>query len=133
MLRLPRPAAAAEIRLIVTTRHGGEQWLRTFDGRRLETHQCEAGEFELAERFGVLEVRFRLEASHGSLLYLQREAAFRLGPLRVRIPAAFAPRVEAREDPSGPARVQVHVRVALPAVGALIAYVGFIEIEGTPA
>jgi len=133
MLRLPRPAAAAEIRLIVTTGPGVEHWLRTFDGRRLETHQYEAGEFELAERFGLLEFRFHLLASDGSLLYLQREAAFRFGSVRLRVPSSWAPRIQAREDPAGPERVSVHVRVSLPGLGPLITYDGFVDVEGTPA
>jgi hypothetical protein len=131
MLRLPRPGAAAETRLIVTARADGEHWQRTFNGRRLETRQYESSESELAERFGVLEFRFRLDVSDGSLLYVQREAAFVFGPVRLRIPASWAPRVEAREDAAGPKRVKVHVRVAIPGVGPLIAYDGIIDVEDT--
>jgi hypothetical protein len=39
--------------------------------------------------------------------------------------------VEAREDPAGPDRIEVTVRVTFPAIGQLIAYDGIIEIEGT--
>ena len=35
VLRLPRASDAAETRLVVTSGADGEQWLRTFDGRRL--------------------------------------------------------------------------------------------------
>jgi hypothetical protein len=129
MLRLPHACAAADARLIVTARADGERWQRTFNGRRLETRQYESQRFGLAERFGMLELGFRLEAADGSLLYVQREAALRVGPVRLRIPVSWAPRVEGRVDPAGPARVKVDVLVALPGVGPLIAYDGLIEVE----
>lgn len=129
LLRLPRPSAAAETRLVVTPGDNGEQWRRTFDDRRLDTRQYEAGDGELAERIGILEFRFRLEASEGNLLFRQLEAAFVLGSVRVPLPVAWAPRVEAREDPAGAHRVRVHVRVALPAVGTVLTYDGTMDIE----
>jgi hypothetical protein len=129
LLRLPRASDAADTRLIVTSGADGERWLRTFDGRRLDTRQYQAGDGELAERFGVLEFRFRLEASEGSLLFRQRAVALLCGPVRLRLPSAWAPSVEAREDPTGPHQIGVHVRVALPAVGRVLAYDGTIDIE----
>jgi hypothetical protein len=133
LLRLPRASEAAETRLVVTSVGDGERWLRTFDDRRLATRQYQAGECELAERIGVLEFRFRLEVSEGSLLFRQVEAAFRSGPVRLRLPAQLAPSVEAREDPAGPHQIYVHVRVALPAVGPVLTYDGLIDIEDTCA
>jgi hypothetical protein len=133
LLRLPPPAAAAETRLTVTARGDGEQWQRTFAGRRLDTRQYASSECELAERFGMLEFRFRLDVSDGRLVYVQREAAFLFGRARLRIPAAWAPRVEAREEPAGAARVNVEVHVSLPGVGRLIAYDGLIDVEDAGA
>ena len=129
ILRLPRPAAVAETRLTVTAGPDGELWQRPFNGRHFKTRQYESNAFELAERFGVLEFRFRLDTSGGNLLYVQREASVMFGPIRLRIPAPLAPRVEAREDPAGPTRIKVAVRVVLPGVGQLIAYDGFVDIE----
>jgi uncharacterized protein DUF4166 len=37
LLRLPRASDAAETRLVITPRAGGEEWLRTFDDRRFFT------------------------------------------------------------------------------------------------
>jgi hypothetical protein len=37
--------------------------------------------------------------------------------------------VEAQEDPAGPTRIKVAVRVVLPGAGQLIAYDGFVDIE----
>jgi uncharacterized protein DUF4166 len=132
MLRLPRPDGAAYTRVTITARDDGELWERTFNGRRLDTRQYESGDGDLAERFGVLEFRFRLEESGGSLLYTQRDASLLCGPARARIPASLAPRVEAREDPAGPARITVRVRVAFPFVGPLLTYDGVIDVEDPP-
>ena len=132
VLRLPQACAVAEARLIVTARADGEHWQRTFNGRRLDTWQFSSKEFELAERFGIFELRFRLEVSGGSLLYVQRDAAFLFGPVRLRLPVSWAPRVEAREDPAGPKRILLDVRVTLPGIGRLITYDGIIDVEDTP-
>ena len=129
LLRLPRASDAAETRLVVTSSADGERWLRTFDDRRFDTRQYQAGDCELAERIGVLEFRFRLEASEGSLLFRQLEAAFLCGPVRLRLPARWAPNVEAREDPAGAHQIYVHVCVALPALGPVLTYDGTIDIE----
>jgi hypothetical protein len=133
LLRLPRASDAAETRLVITSGAEGERWLRTFDDRRVDTRQYQAGQCELAERIGVLEFRFRLEASEGSLLFRQVEVAFLCGPVRLRLPAAWAPSVEAREDPAGPHQIYVHVRVVLPTLGPLLTYDGTIDIEDTCA
>jgi Domain of unknown function (DUF4166) len=131
LLRLPRCSAAAETRLTVTARAGGERWERAVNGRRFDTRQYESDRSELAERFGVLEFRYRLVTAAGSLLYTQREAAFVFGFVRLRIPPRCAPLVEAREDPAGPNRLTVNVRVVLPGVGPLITYGGLMSFEDT--
>jgi len=129
LLRLPRASDAAETRLVVTSRADGEDWHRTFDDRCLDTRQYQADERDLAERIGVLEFRFRLDASEGSLLFRQVEAALVLGSVRVRLPAACAPRVDAREDPAGARRIRVHVHVTLPPLGSVLTYDGPIDLE----
>ena len=129
MLGLPRPDVAAETQLTVTASPDGERWQRTFNGRGFTTRQYASNECGVAERYGVLEFRFRLEAPGGSLLYLQREAALMAGAVRLRLPGGLAPLVEAREDPAGLNRVNVDVRVILPWIGLLIAYGGIIEVE----
>jgi hypothetical protein len=115
LLRLPRAGDAAKTRLVVTARAEGEDWQRTFDDRRLHTRQYETDDGELAERVGLLEFRFRLEVSQGSLLFRQVDAALIVGSVRVRLPAAWTPTVEAREEPAGARQIQIHVRVVLPA------------------
>jgi hypothetical protein len=129
LLRLPRASEAAGTRLVVTRSAGGEQWRRRFEDRQLDTWQYRAAGGALAERFGLLEFRFHLTASQGSLILRQTDAALRWGAVRLRIPAPCAPQVDAREDPAGARRIHVHVRVTLPLVGPVLAYDGTIDIE----
>lgn len=133
VLRLPRASAAADTRLVVTPRSDGERWCRSFDGRHFDTWQYQAGERELAERVGLLEFRFELQAMKGSLLFRSVGAAFVWRWIRLPLPATWAPRVDAREDPAGAQRIRVHVSVAVPGVGPVLAYDGFIDIERSPA
>ena len=133
LLRLPRAGNAVDTRLVITSRVGGEDWLRIFDGRRLRTRQYEAGDGELAERVGVFEFRFRLEVSDGGLFFRQAGAALMLGSQRVRLPAAWTPEVEAREEPAGARQIRIHVSVVLPALGPLLTYEGLIHIEDSRA
>jgi hypothetical protein len=133
ILDLPRQGASVDTRLAVTAGAAGEQWLRTFDGRRLETRQFTPDGCELVERFRVLEVRFLLQSSGESLDYVQRSSAIAIGHVRVPLPKVCAPHVDAREDPAGPGAIRVHVRVTLPAIGTLIVYQGLIELEAVPS
>jgi len=132
-LRLPCACDAADTRLVITPGADGETWLRTFGDRQLDTRQYEAGAGELAERIGVLEFRFRLEALDGSLLFRQLEAALLLGSMRLRLPASCVPRVDAREDAAGADRVCVHVSVTLPALGPILTYDGMVDIDDVHA
>jgi len=133
LLRLPRASERADTRLIVTRYAGGEQWHRTFDGRRIDTCQYRAGGGALCERFGLLEFRFQLAASQGSLVMRQTDAALHWGAVRLRLPDVCAPRIDAREDPAGARRIQIHVRVTVPLIGPVLTYDGPIDIEETAA
>jgi hypothetical protein len=133
LLRLPRARDAADTRLVVIACADGEQWRRTFDDRRLDSRQYQAGECDLAERIGLLELRFHLEASEGALVFRQLAAALTVGSVRLRLPAAWAPKVDAREDAAGPHQIRVHVRVELPVLGPVLTYDGIIDIEDARA
>lgn len=129
VLRLPRANAAAETRLVVSSHGDIEHWRRTFDDRCLTTRQYATGDREIGERIGVLEFRFRLAPSQGSLVFRQVEAAVVCGSVRVRIPSALAPRVEARVDPAGPHQIGIQVRVVVPALGPILTYDGIVDLE----
>jgi hypothetical protein len=134
LLRLPPAGDAVDTRLVITTRVDGEDWLRIFDGRRLRTRQYEAAaDRQLGERVGLLEFRFRLEVSDGALVFRQVDATLMLGSLRVRLPAAWTPEVQAREAPAGARQIRIHVRVMLPAIGPLLTYEGLLHIEDSRA
>jgi hypothetical protein len=129
LLRLPRPSLAAETRLVIAAYGDRQQWRRSFDDRHLDTWQYQTGDRELGERIGILEFRFGLTAANGGLVFQQVDAAFVLGSMRLRLPAAWAPRIEAREDPAGADQIAVNVRVVLPRVGPLLTYDGTINLE----
>jgi hypothetical protein len=129
VLRLPRPGPAVETRLVITPSADGEHWHRTFADRQLDTYQYRSPDGGLIERFRHLELRFQRQASHGGTSFHQLGAAFVFGPLRVPLPSMCAPRVTAREDPAGPHRIHVDVRIELPALGALLTYDGTIDVE----
>ena len=84
------------------------------------------------EQFGLLDLRFRLQTSGDSLVTSSARPPSRWAR-RLTLPAARAPDVDAREDPSGADGVDVDVRVTLPAVGTLIAYHGRIQVDTTSA
>ena len=124
-LRLPPAGTSCETRLVIAATGDAERWTRTFRDRTLVTTQRGLADGRLAERFGILELGFRLRTSDGMLTYEQRDAALTLGRWRVPIPRWLSPRVEARErraDRGDRSHVRVVVRV--PVVGVLLAYEG---------
>ena len=123
--RLPAAGEAVDIQLVVTARADGEEWRRTFAGRPLVSLQYERPDGLLAERMGLTEMRFRLEAIGGALAYETTSAALCLGWLRVPLPRWFGARVRAWERPVGDGdQINVSVEVELPLLGRLIAYDG---------
>lgn len=132
LLRLPAEGEGVPVVLTVEPAgEGGERWRRDFDGKPFVTRQRERTPGLLADRVGAFETYFRMEADGGALVYRQAGAGLRLGPLRVPLPSALAPRIEAREwAEAGDARVCVRVSVSAPLAGPLITYEGKIELEG---
>jgi hypothetical protein len=132
LLRLPAQGDAVRVTLSVTFTGGGraERWHRTFEGRAFDTSQREGAGRMLAERAGPLELLFRLSEEGGALVYTPAGAAFRVGPLRVPLPRALAPGVEARERGAGDGRsVNVRVSARAPLVGPLLSYEGRLELK----
>ncbi len=115
--------------LIITPFDRGEMWMRRFGDKAFVTMQAERGGGILSERLGMVELRLRLEASNGALLYRSIGAAMRVGRLSVSLPAFLSPRVEAREAINGRGRTSVSVAVTLPIAGLLFSYQGDTEKE----
>ena len=130
ILRMPAASPRADVRLVVTRDGDRELWSRWFDGKKLVTVESALPGGLLAERFGVLEVRTRLQVEAGDLVYTQVGAALRLGPVAIPLPAWLAPRVTGREspDPEG-SGTRVQVAVAAPFAGLLVRYEGAVEVE----
>jgi hypothetical protein len=84
----------------------------------------------LIERRGIVELKFRLSAADGGLVYRQEAARLRVGPIRVPVARWASPRVGATERPCGDGgRVAVEVSVALPLFGEWLRYSGWIAPE----
>jgi hypothetical protein len=129
---LPAAMETVVVRLIITPRAGGEEWRRTFAGRPLVSWQGPGPSCLLAERIGLLELRFRLEVGGGALIYRTHAVVLRLGPLRVPLPRFLMPRVAAAEKSAGDGdRAHIAVEMTLPWVGLLIAYEGTLAVDGT--
>ena len=127
--RLPQETSAAETCLRIIADDSGERWERSFNGETFTTQQWAAGGM-LVERFGAWELRFALRVEQGALVYEPRGARFCFGLLRLPMPLACAPFVEAREwAGEDKARVRVAVKVTLPIVGLLIAYDGHLIVK----
>jgi len=128
---LPQPATAAEIRLRIIEDGAGQRWERRFNNSALTTRQWAADGRHLIEAFRAWELHFELQVVERALHYVQRGARLCLGKVRLWWPLALAPRVSASETMDGPERVRVAVTVTLPFAGLLIAYEGFLEVEGS--
>lgn len=129
---LPAHGDGVRVRLSVTHTEDGkaERWHRTFEGRVFDTLQREGAGRMLAESAGPFELLFRLSEEGGALVYRQARAALRVGPLRVPLPHALAPRVEARErGAEGGRSVEVYVRSSAPLVGLMLTYEGRLRME----
>lgn len=126
--RLPKAASDAETRLKIIAGEAGERWERSFNGDTVTTQQWEK-DGRLVERFGSWELRFILRVEESALVYEQCGARLCVGRLRLVLPRACAPFVEAREWADNAGSVRVVVKVTLPVIGLLIAYDGHLFME----
>jgi uncharacterized protein DUF4166 len=131
LCRLPEAGEGVPVRLSVRREGRGERWVRRFGEQRLVSSQRALTGGLLAERFGPLELRFRLATTGGGLRYEHRATRLCAGPLRIPVPGWLAPRVAATEEAAPSAdRTRLRVTVSLPLVGLLLAYDGELTVEG---
>jgi hypothetical protein len=125
LARLPAAGDEVAVRLAVIPRRAREEWRRTFAGCPLVSLQWWRPDGLLAERVGLLELRYRLKICEGALLYEPAGTALCLGPLLIPLPRWLGPCVSAREMP-GADKNQTHVAVDVrtPWLGLLLAYEG---------
>jgi len=129
LLRLPAASAGADMRLTIDRADAVERWTRTFDGVRVGTEQRRIAADVIAERFGCLEFRFRIEEDAGVRRYRQTDALVRFGPIDMTLPDLIAPRIEALERETGPRECTVRVLVTWPPAGLILAYDGDVQFE----
>jgi Domain of unknown function (DUF4166) len=111
----------------------GEQWNRTFGKFRLQSTQYARDTRLLAECFGRLEIRFRLEVRSGGICYCQCGAAVRVGSLWLPLPLWLSPRVAGEEMPGQTSnQTRVRVTVQLPLVGRALEYEGQMQTQEIP-
>jgi hypothetical protein len=132
-LRLPRPNAAAKVKLLVRPVGESERWLRVFDSKPVATVQRELMGGLLAERFGPLEFRFRLSFADHTIHYRQVGVTLRLAlPFfpEIPLPRWAAPHVSAWETAgTNETGTRILVEVTSPLTGLLFSYDGELRQE----
>ena len=118
------PAAGEHVLHVgFSERHGVERWTRGFSGRRFKSEFSEEDGC-VVERFGPLRFRFDLVNEGGGLRMVLRGWSL----ARLLLPLAIAPRVSAREwEEAGLFRFDVSI--ALPLIGLVVHYQGWLDIE----
>jgi hypothetical protein len=119
---LPEPGNDVGVRVEIDARRGCETWTRTFAGKPMRSMLRERGGL-LHESLGAAGFWFRLEASaEGIDWHLVRVAV-----LGVPLPVAWFRDIVARERAEGN-RYSFDVRAALPGVGLLVHYRGWLDV-----
>lgn len=138
ILRLPEEGQDVPARLKVSNvgdpvagnRHG-EVWNRAFGNRELISFQYANQDGCLAERFGIMELWFRLEVVERSLKFVTVGGALVAGIIRIPLPLRLCPEVCARVfgGEEGRERFNVSVSLRVPCFGLVLAYEGYIDPE----
>lgn len=122
---IPRAARDVDVTVEFEARDGVERWQRSFAGKPFVSLQYagtgrDAG--TVIERFGSLAFALR-NTLNGEGLSQEIAAAYVLG---IRLPRLLWPRVHARERLDAQGRFTFDVGIALPLLGRLVAYRGWL-------
>jgi hypothetical protein len=121
------------VELIVRPVGESETWLRLFDGTPVVTVQRESASGLLAERFGLIEFRFRLSFADHTIHYRQVGVILRLAlPFfsEIPLPKWAAPHVSAWETAgASESETRIAVEVSAPFAGLLFSYEGKLRRE----
>lgn len=123
LLGFPPTAPNVPLELQVAVEGDRERWIRRFDKHPLETLQWQSRNL-LIESGGPMRFGFELIADKSSLRYRLVRAWFCLVPL----PRWLSPRLEGIES-HREGGWNVEVKFALPVVGMLIRYEGFVRFD----
>ena len=120
LMRFP-PAGTHPLHVAFMERDGVETWTRDFGGHCFQSRVEQSGA-HVTERFGPIRFAFDLPSDdHGLRMVLRRWSIF-----AIPLPLLLAPRIEAREwEQDG--RFRFSVDVAMPAIGPVIRYAGWLE------
>lgn len=124
LLGMPKEASNVPVRVLIEARDGREYWTRWFDGEPMRSVMSRAGEGLIEERFGAVRIRMALVARPEGLDMLPIGGHVGVVPL----PRFLLPRIKAEER----AEAGLHrfdVDVALPLIGRLVAYRGWLAIS----
>ncbi len=128
LLRLPRSGEAVPVGLEIARQGAQERWLRRFGAAPLlVSSQRAAHGGVLLERYGPLELSFRVRVVLRALDLRSTGARIAVGRFGVALPGWCSPQVHAVVAPHGPRAAYVRVRIAVPVAGPLLAYEGPIE------
>ena len=121
-MRLP-PSGTCPVHVAFEERNGVETWTRDFGGHQFRSVLRQRRD-RLTERFGPASFTFDLNSDEGALRMVLR----RWELLRIPLPLFLAPKISAREWQEGE-RFHFDVAVALPLIGPVIAYSGWLQPE----
>lgn len=120
IMRFP-PAGEHALHVHFTERDGVETWTRDFAGHRFHSRMA-LHRGDLVERFGPLRFRFALvPEANGLRMAMRGWSAF-----GVPLPLRLAPRSDAREWQDAEGRFAFDVPIALPLVGPIVHYRGWL-------
>ncbi|MBN8605431.1 MAG: DUF4166 domain-containing protein [Caulobacterales bacterium] len=129
---LPRADAPVEVAVVKRLGPDKEVWTRRFSGKRMESRLCVVGPGVVSERFGPFSFDMKVAAEKGTLT--MSIIGWRIGPLR--LPSWLAPRSTATESQDAEGRFRFDVPIALPLIGRLTHYSGWLApeaVEPAPA
>jgi hypothetical protein len=128
LLGLPRQAADVPVAVEMRLDNQGETWTRTIGGRTFRSRLAPFAGRRITERFGVFTFDLLLTASQAGLDLAI--VAGRLGPMP--LPRLLLPRSVATERVDAAGRFCFDVPVALPGLGRLVRYRGFLVPASGP-
>jgi hypothetical protein len=124
-MRLPREVDRVSLHVIIERTENGERWTRRFGAHEFSSRLKRPRDFEpgvIIERFGMLSFRLALVASKSGLS-MPIESAYVFG---LRLPYWLTPTSSTYEKIDETGRFRFDVDVALPWVGRIVRYVGWL-------
>ena len=125
------PSATASIPVTVTMRLDADKevWTRQFGARRMQSRLRAIRPGVVRESFGPFGFDMKVSATDSALS--MTIVGWRLGPMP--LPAFLAPRSTATESVNAQGRFCFDVPIALPLIGRLTHYSGWLELEEVEA